>query len=105
VPSGQPEALLTALRQHEPAKLGASLANDLQAASVSLRPVLRSTLRAGSEEGALGALVSGSGPTCVFLAGDADHAVRLAAALSAHGVCRTVKAAYGPVHGARVVPA
>jgi 4-diphosphocytidyl-2-C-methyl-D-erythritol kinase len=55
------------------------------------------------DEGALGALVSGSGPTCVFLAADADDAVAVAAALAGRGVCRTVRTAYGPVPGARLV--
>jgi 4-diphosphocytidyl-2-C-methyl-D-erythritol kinase len=47
--------------------------------------------------------VSGSGPTCAFLATDEEHAVELAVGLSAAGVCRTVRRAEGPVPGARVV--
>jgi 4-diphosphocytidyl-2-C-methyl-D-erythritol kinase len=101
---GSPDALVAALRSQEPTRLGGVLLNDLQPAAVSLRPALRRTLRAGAEEGALGAVVSGSGPTSVFLATDADHAVRLAAALAGHGVSRSVRTAYGPVHGARVMP-
>ena len=65
-----------------------------------LLAALRRTLAAGTEEGALAALVSGSGPSCVFLAADADHATRLAARLATHGVCRTVRTAHGPVRGA-----
>jgi 4-diphosphocytidyl-2-C-methyl-D-erythritol kinase len=48
-------------------------------------------------------VVSGSGPTCAFLTGDEDDALDLAVALSAAGVCRTVKRAHGPVPGARLV--
>ena len=40
-----------------------TLGNDLQLPALRLRPELREVLRTGSELGALGALVSGSGPT------------------------------------------
>jgi 4-diphosphocytidyl-2-C-methyl-D-erythritol kinase len=102
-PAGPADRVLAALRADDPAELGAALANDLQPAAISLKPTLRRTLGAGRDEGTLGGLVSGSGPTCFFLAADADHAVRLAAALAGHGVCRTVRTAYGPVPGARVI--
>ncbi len=98
-----PEQLLAALRQHDPQVLAAALTNDLQPAAISLRPGLRRTLRAGMDEGALGGFVSGSGPSCVFLARDADHAAKLAARLAGRGVCRAVRTAHGPVPGARVV--
>nr|MCU0266712.1 4-(cytidine 5'-diphospho)-2-C-methyl-D-erythritol kinase [Actinomycetes bacterium] len=52
-----------------------------------------------------GAVVSGSGPTCAFLARDDEQALDLAVALSSAGVCRTVRRADGPVPGARVVEA
>jgi 4-diphosphocytidyl-2-C-methyl-D-erythritol kinase len=55
------------------------------------------------EHGALGSVVSGSGPTCAFLVRDEEAALDVAVALTASGVCRTVKRALGPVHGARVV--
>ena len=67
-----------ALRTGDPARVGAALSNDLQAAALSLRPQLRFTLDLGQEMGALGAVVSGSGPTCAFLATDEEHAVELA---------------------------
>jgi 4-diphosphocytidyl-2-C-methyl-D-erythritol kinase len=57
----------------------------------------------GDDYGALGGLVSGSGPTCAFLARDEEHSLDLAVALSAAGVCRSVRRATGPVVGARVV--
>lgn len=98
-----PQPLLAALRQHDPKVLASALANDMQAAAISLRPSLRRTLRAGEEEGALASFVSGSGPTCVFLAADDEHANRLAARIASHGVCRSVRTARGPVPGARVV--
>jgi 4-diphosphocytidyl-2-C-methyl-D-erythritol kinase len=48
--------------------------------------------------------VSGSGPTCAFLCRSAPSAVDVGTELSGAGVCRTVRVASGPVHGARVVP-
>lgn len=102
--AGSTDELVKALRDPEPDVLAETLANDLQAAALSLRPSLRHTLASGTDEGALAGIVSGSGPTCVFLAADADHAVRVAASLAGRGVCRTVRTAYGPVPGARIIP-
>lgn len=95
--------LMAALRAGDASALGRALDNDLQQAAVALRPRLQLTLDVGRDSGALGAVVSGSGPTCAFLARDESHALDLAVALSSAGVCRTVKRADGPVHGARVV--
>jgi 4-diphosphocytidyl-2-C-methyl-D-erythritol kinase len=97
--------LMGALRAGDPLRLGRALSNDLQAPALALFPALRKTLTAGREAGALGALVSGSGPTCLFLARDADHATELAVQLSGADVCRTVARAAGPVPGATVVSA
>ncbi|MEO3742574.1 4-(cytidine 5'-diphospho)-2-C-methyl-D-erythritol kinase [Plantactinospora sp. B5E13] len=95
------DALLAALRGRDPARLGRALGNDLQAAALALRPALTETLKAGEAAGALAGIVSGSGPTCVFLAPDAAEADRIAAELRASGTCRDALAAYGPVPGAR----
>jgi len=95
--------LMAALRAGDLERLGRSLSNDLQAPAISLFPALRKTLDVGRESGALGALVSGSGPTCLFLARDARHATDIAVALSGAGVCRTVTRASGPVPGATVI--
>jgi 4-diphosphocytidyl-2-C-methyl-D-erythritol kinase len=95
--------LMAALRAGDAERVGRSLGNDLQAAAISLFPALRKTLAAGREFGALGALVSGSGPTCFFLARGANHATDLAVALSGAGVCRSVARAAGPVPGASVI--
>jgi len=98
-----PPDLMNALRAGDPALLGAALSNDLQAAALDLQPRLRQTLQAGMEYGALGAMVSGSGPTCAFLVGSENAAVDLGVALSAEGVCRAVRRTVAPVTGARVV--
>lgn len=99
-----PEPLLTALSAGDPRALAPLLGNDLQPAALSLRPDLRRTLRAGDEAGALAGVVSGSGPTCAFLCASAQSALDVSAELAGAGVCRTVRVASGPVHGARVVP-
>lgn len=96
-------ALMSALAAGDPVALGSALSNDLQQAAIRLRPQLRRTLDAGREHGALGAIVSGSGPTCAFLAADVEHMYDIAVALSAMGVCRAVRTATGPALGARIV--
>ena len=101
-PLERPDALMAALRQRKPEVLGAALANDLQPAAVSLRPELADVLKCGYAAGALAGIVSGSGPTCVFLASDSGHADELAAALESAGVCREAVTARGPMPGARV---
>jgi 4-diphosphocytidyl-2-C-methyl-D-erythritol kinase len=105
--SGEPPVLdhplMAALRAGDPARVGPLLSNDLQAAAISLRPALRRALAAGREHGALGAIVSGSGPTCAYLAKDARHARDLAVALAGAGVCRTVAHVQGPAPGANVI--
>ncbi len=97
-------ALMSALRSGEARLVGRALSNDLQPAALSLFPALRKTLAAGLELGALGALVAGSGPTCVFLAASADRALDLAVSLSGAGVCRSVARVTGPVAGAAILP-
>ena len=103
---GEPELshpLMTALRSGDPARVGPLLSNDLQPAALSLQPELRRTLTAGHELGSLGAIISGSGPTCAFLASDAAHAREIAVGLTGAGVCRAVARASGPAPGAAVV--
>ncbi|MGH3274156.1 MAG: 4-(cytidine 5'-diphospho)-2-C-methyl-D-erythritol kinase [Streptosporangiaceae bacterium] len=95
--------LMAALRSGDPVAVGRHLVNDLQPAAISLRPDLRRALSDGREFGAVGALVSGSGPTCMFLARDAAHARDVAVALTSAGSCRAVALASGPVPGAAVV--
>jgi 4-diphosphocytidyl-2-C-methyl-D-erythritol kinase len=97
-----PEPLLEALHRGDLRALGAALVNDLQPAALSLRPELATTLALGSEAGAHGALLSGSGPSVLFLAGGPGHAAEVAARLSAHGHARVLHA-HGPVPGARLV--
>lgn len=95
--------LLAALRHGDPHGVAAHLVNDLQPAAVVLRPHLRGVLDAGVELGALAGMVSGSGPTCVFLVEGREAAIALAAEMSGTGLVRGVRHAVGPAPGARVV--
>ena len=98
-----PDSLMAALRAGDPTLLGPELGNDRQVAAVRLRPSLALVLEAGDDAGALGGVVSGSGPTCAFLASNREHALDIAARLSGSGTCRTVACASGPAAGARVI--
>ena len=100
-----PEPVVAALASGDPEQLAPLLGNELQPAALSMKPALRRVLRAGVEAGALAGIVSGSGPTYTFLCRSASSAVDVGTELSGAGVCRTVRVASGPVHGARVVPA
>ncbi len=98
-----PAELSTALAGGDVAAIAVALRNDMQRAAVSLRPSLQRTLDAGLEAGALAGIVSGSGPTTLFLARDAEHALDITVRLSGAGVCRSVLRSSGPVPGARIV--
>lgn len=96
-------ALLRALRAGDAAALGAALSNDLQPAALELAPELVETLAVAEDAGALGVVVSGSGPTVAALALDRRHAVSIGRALLDAGVVDGVLHASGPVAGARIV--
>jgi len=97
------DALIHALSSGDAIQLGKALSNDLQAAACSLKPALRLILDVGLDYGALGAIVSGSGPTVAFLAENEEHALDLVVALTSSGVVGNVIRASGPVPGARVI--
>lgn len=98
-----PNELLLALRSGDVEAIGACLHNDLQRPAISLMPELDMLMEAGRDFGALGAMVSGSGPTTVFLARNYEHGLELAVMLTTTGLCRETKVASGPAHGARIV--
>jgi len=97
------DELLQSLLSGDSVRVGKSLNNDLQAAACSLRPALRLILDTGQEYGALGGIVSGSGPSVAFLVADEDHSLDLAVALTSSGVVGSVARAQGPVTGAKVI--
>ena len=98
-----PTELLSALARGDAPALGRLLHNDLQLAATSSRPLLGRVLEQGIDSGALGAIVSGSGPTCAFLVRDESSAIDLVVALKASGLVDDVLRTHGPVHGARVI--
>ncbi|MBB2894658.1 4-(cytidine 5'-diphospho)-2-C-methyl-D-erythritol kinase [Flexivirga oryzae] len=104
IPEPKPNtALMAALRAGDVDALASNLQNDLQDAACSLMPKLTTTMTTGLDNGALGAIVSGSGPTVAFLCADRTSALDLMVTLSASNVCDEVVSAAGPVHGAHVV--
>lgn len=99
----EPRALLAALATGEPLRVARALHNDLQAPAIDLRPELGTLLDLGETEGALRGLVSGSGPTVVFLCESQEGADAVRAGLQGAGH-DVVLLATGPVAGAHVVP-
>ena len=95
------DRMMQGLRRGDAALIGAELVNDLQPAALSLCPSLIETLAVGDDYGALGSVVSGSGPTVAFLVSDAERALDLAVALTASGTCEQVLRVSGPAHGVR----
>jgi len=96
-----PGELMEALRAHDLEKLALTVQNDLEAPALRLRPELAEVLTAGVDASALGSLLSGSGPTCLFLCDSKRHAGRVVGALRDAGI-GPVSFARGPVPGARV---
>ena len=77
----EPDAVLAALRTQDAEALGAALHNDLEPAALALRPELARSKQALLDAGALGAVLSGSGPTVVAVCQDAAHAAAIAGAV------------------------
>jgi 4-diphosphocytidyl-2-C-methyl-D-erythritol kinase len=97
-----PDELVRALRGSDVRAVGGALHNDLEPVAVRLRPELLQALDRGRTARVHGAVVSGSGPSCLFLCGSRADAVHVAGELSAAGLGPT-SVAPGPVAGARVV--
>jgi len=97
-------ALMQALRAGDPHALGRALHNDLQPAALSLRPELERTIGVAREAGALGAFVSGSGPSVAALGRSRQHALAIAASWTAESAADAVWCTSGPAHGARLLP-
>lgn len=102
-PTGIDPGLLAALAGGDVRRVGSLLGNDLQRAAVNLHPELADVLAMGREAGAVGALVSGSGPTIAFLADTPATADAISGRLALSSRVRAVRRAHGPVPGARIV--
>jgi 4-diphosphocytidyl-2-C-methyl-D-erythritol kinase len=97
-----PDELISALRRFDVAAVGMHLSNDLQQAALRLRPELGRALEQGRLESAHGAILSGSGPSCLFLCEGRAHALQVAGGLRSLDLGH-VSFAPGPVPGARLV--
>jgi 4-diphosphocytidyl-2-C-methyl-D-erythritol kinase len=95
--------LMHALRAGDAEALGDALHNDLGPSAVALMPRLATTMAAARELGALGVVVSGSGPTVAALASGRAHAQRIAAELTLAGIADQLLVAAGPAPGAQLV--
>lgn len=93
--------VLTAVASGNAQALARAMHNDLEVAAFDLRPDLATLVALGEAEGALRGMVTGSGPTCVFLCLSADHAREVASALTTPK--RVVLVANGPVSGVHLV--
>lgn len=98
----EPDAVLHALRTRDAEALGAALHNDLEPAAVLLRPELAGHRRALLRAGALGAVVSGSGPCVAALCEDA--AAARAVAEEVRGRFALVTTARSPAGAASMQP-
>lgn len=98
-PPAVPPRLLAALTAADTRALAGQLDNDLQPAALRLQPGLAATLTAGSADGALAAVVSGSGPTVAFLLPAPAHELPSVVGPAVREVVRC----HGPVPGARLV--
>ena len=76
-----PGMLVAALETGNTAVLGPSLFDDLQGPVAAHHPEIAATIAALEEAGALGAIMTGSGPTVVALARHLGHADELAASV------------------------
>jgi 4-diphosphocytidyl-2-C-methyl-D-erythritol kinase len=78
LPDNLSPLFLDALLNGDAEALGPLLHNDMQRSALQAHPALENVLEQGLKFGALGVMVSGSGPTLVWLARDQEHASALA---------------------------
>ncbi|GAA2521643.1 4-(cytidine 5'-diphospho)-2-C-methyl-D-erythritol kinase [Rarobacter incanus] len=79
--------LVAGLESGDLERVGRNMVNDLEPVAFAVMPRLQQIRDAALREGALGAVVTGSGPTVAALGADDDHARRIAAAWGAQGLC------------------
>lgn len=93
-----PGELLVALAAGDVRGVAAALHNDLGEAALDLRPSLGGLIARGESEGALRGIVSGSGPTVVFLCGSEAAAYAVADGLRGpeHPVALVARGPWGP---------
>jgi 4-diphosphocytidyl-2-C-methyl-D-erythritol kinase len=77
-------AIVEAMQTGDPERVAPLLHNDLSGPAFALRPELKEAIAAMVDAGALGACVSGSGPTIFGVAQDRAHAERVGRNLAGH---------------------
>lgn len=97
----EPDLVFQALRTGDAEALGAALHNDLQPAASRLVPEIDDVCAALREVGALGVVLSGSGPTVLGLAGDRADAERMARAVA--GAAERIEILSSPAGGPEIV--
>jgi 4-diphosphocytidyl-2-C-methyl-D-erythritol kinase len=108
-PDAEPEptpagSLIQALQSGQPREMGTAMWNDLEVAACAMMPELTLLLTRGeSQPGAIAGVVSGSGPTTVFLCESYQKSLDVAEALRTELGQDVVLTADGPVAGARQV--
>lgn len=91
------ERVIEALRRRNPAVLAAALTNNLERVVEPVLPVIGRMKAALLAAGALGAIMSGSGPTVFGLARSLDHARQIRSRISRAGwACWAVRTNSGP---------
>ena len=91
------ERVIEALRTRSVAKLAAALTNNLESVAEPVLPVIGRMKAALLAAGALGAIMSGSGPTVFGLARSLDHARQIRTRVSRAGwACWAVRTNSGP---------
>ncbi|MGO1182822.1 MAG: GHMP family kinase ATP-binding protein [Micrococcaceae bacterium] len=93
--------LMQALSRGDADVLSLMMHNDLQAPVLVLVPDVNSLLDIGMDEGALCGMVSGSGPSTVFMTRDAEEAVHLSGRIEERTGIAAIPI-YGPAPGARL---
>ncbi|WP_300342119.1 4-(cytidine 5'-diphospho)-2-C-methyl-D-erythritol kinase [Nesterenkonia sp.] len=105
VTAEQPELdpdLVRAVSAGDAESIASLMVNDLQAPAVRLVPALEDMMDSGLAEGAMQGMVSGSGPTVMFLARDAAAAAQLATGLQERTDVWAIPVS-GPAPGARLL--
>ncbi len=97
-----PKRLLEAVASGDPNLLGAYLRNDLETAAISLMPEIADVLALGEAAGAVAGMVSGSGPTVLFLLPSRREADGFVERMRFLGCERTLIRVHGPVPGAQL---
>ena len=101
LPDQVPQEFLDALYEGDATRLGPLLHNDMQRSALDALPSLEKVLEVGIQAGAEGVLVSGSGPTVVWLARNKEHADLLVDQATSKGWF--ARATSSPARGAHLV--